>query len=168
MKFFLIFRSDEFFISESHLLVTFSTIYIYFTLLAELVGTGPMRARICSMGWFDQDNIQITMQMSSLMKFRIIDHELYVCEYGLRSIYNTTSLLCHRLGRRGLVREQGWGKWARISWPCPIHTRHTRFGQKRNDNIYGTFRCNSRCLFSVTVSGRQLFQLELVDAALSS
>jgi hypothetical protein len=42
-----------------------------------------MRAQICSTGWFDQNKIQTTMKMLSLMKFRIIDHEFCVCEYGL-------------------------------------------------------------------------------------
>jgi hypothetical protein len=60
-----------------------SLLNIYFTLLAKLIETGPMRALICSTGLFDQDKIQITMKMSSLMKFRIIDHKLCVCEYGL-------------------------------------------------------------------------------------
>jgi hypothetical protein len=44
-----------------------------------------MRALICSTLLVDQDKIQITMKMSSLMKFRIIDYELCVCEYGLRA-----------------------------------------------------------------------------------
>jgi hypothetical protein len=62
-----------------------SLLNIYFTLLTELIETGPMRALICSTGLFDQDKIPITMKMSSLMKFRIIDHELRVCEYSLRA-----------------------------------------------------------------------------------
>jgi hypothetical protein len=61
-----------------------SLLNIYFILLAELIETGPMRALICSPGLIDQDKIKITMKMSYLMKFRIIDHELCVCEYGLR------------------------------------------------------------------------------------
>jgi hypothetical protein len=61
-----------------------SLLNIYFTILAELIETGLMRALICETGLFDQDKIQITMKMSPLMKFRIIDHELCVCEYGLR------------------------------------------------------------------------------------
>jgi hypothetical protein len=60
-----------------------SPLNIYFTLLAELIEAGPMRALICSTGLFDQDKIQIMMKRSSLMKFRIIHHELCVCEYGL-------------------------------------------------------------------------------------
>jgi hypothetical protein len=60
-----------------------SLLNIYFTLLAELIETEPMRALICETGLFDKDKIQITMKMSLLMKFRIIDHELCVCEYGL-------------------------------------------------------------------------------------
>jgi hypothetical protein len=60
-----------------------SLLNIYFTLLTELVETGPIRALICLTGLFDQDNIQIMMKMLSLMKFRIIDHDLCVCEYGL-------------------------------------------------------------------------------------
>ena len=60
-----------------------SLLNIYFTLLAELIETGPMRALICETGLFDQDKIQITMKISSLMTFQIIDHELCVCEYGL-------------------------------------------------------------------------------------
>jgi hypothetical protein len=82
MKKFVIFWSDWIvcvYVSESHLLVSFST---KFTLLAELIEAGPMRAQICSTGWFDQDKIKITMKMSSLMKFQIIDHELGVCEYS--------------------------------------------------------------------------------------
>jgi hypothetical protein len=43
-----------------------------------------MRALICSTELFDQDKIQITMKISSLIKFRIIDHELCVCEPAKR------------------------------------------------------------------------------------
>jgi hypothetical protein len=32
----------------------------------------------------DPDEVKITMKISSLLKLRIIDHELCVCEYGLR------------------------------------------------------------------------------------
>jgi hypothetical protein len=49
-----------------------------------------MRTLICSPGLFDQDRIKIMMKMSSLMKFRIIDHELCVCEYGLSARIHTS------------------------------------------------------------------------------
>jgi hypothetical protein len=78
-----------------------SLLNIYFTLLAELIETGPMRALICSMGLFDQDKIQITMKMSSLMKFRIIDHELPVCEYGLRTQSPFTTALISEMTSYG-------------------------------------------------------------------
>jgi hypothetical protein len=64
-----------------------SLLNIYFILLAELIKTGPMRTLICSPGLFYQDKIKITMKMTSLMEFRIIDHELCICEYGLGTFF---------------------------------------------------------------------------------
>jgi hypothetical protein len=89
-----------------------SLLNIYFTILAELIETGPMRALICETGLFYQDKIQIMMKMSSLMKFRIIDHELCVCEYGLRAQSS-------RLGAGYPIISWCWG--AGVAWALDNH-----------------------------------------------
>jgi hypothetical protein len=68
---------------EGRLLVSFQT-KIPFTLLAELVETGPRRVQIFVSSPFHRDEVKITMEMSSLMKSGTIDHKLCICEYGLR------------------------------------------------------------------------------------
>jgi hypothetical protein len=52
--------------------------------LAEALVIGPMREEIFSSRTFNQDEVRITMKMLSLMKSRIIEHELFISEYRLR------------------------------------------------------------------------------------
>ncbi len=67
---------------DSHLLVSFPNKNLL-TLLAEFVGTGPMRVKICSSCSFDQDEVKITIKIAPLMKSRITDHELCASECGI-------------------------------------------------------------------------------------
>jgi hypothetical protein len=60
---------------DSHLLVSFPNKNLL-TLLAEFVGTGPMRVQLCSSLLFYQDEVKTTIKIASLMKSRITDHEL--------------------------------------------------------------------------------------------
>ncbi len=65
----------------NHELVSSSNKKNPLTLLAELVGTGPMRFHTCSLPSFDLDEVKI--MMSSLMKIKIIEYEHCVSDYGL-------------------------------------------------------------------------------------
>ncbi len=42
----------------------------------EIRFTGQLREQICSLRIFGQDKIEIALKMSSLLKFRLRDHEL--------------------------------------------------------------------------------------------
>ncbi len=44
----------------------------------------PMKEDICSKWTFDRDEVKIIMKISSLVKLRIVDYEICVCEYGLQ------------------------------------------------------------------------------------
>jgi hypothetical protein len=52
-----------------------------------------MRLQFFSSWLFDPDELKITMKMSSLLKSRIIDHELCVCEYGLWLSFSMLTLI---------------------------------------------------------------------------
>jgi hypothetical protein len=49
-------------------------------------------------GSFDHDKVKIMTKMSSLMKSRIIDYELPVCEYGLRVAFYEDDISSFLLG----------------------------------------------------------------------
>jgi hypothetical protein len=101
------------------------------------------------MGWFDQDKIQITMKMLSLMKFRIIDHELCVCEYGLRhkniKIISAEKATLVDKAKRLVLRRRAW----------PLHVVAFRVGKRSRWN-----GCDPLCLVLARVSSETSFVLK--------
>jgi hypothetical protein len=109
-----------------------------------------MRLQICLSWLFDPDEVKITMKMSSLLKLRIIDHELCVCEYGLRGQGpagqdegrgDWCSIVAGR--RRITERHRPWTIYKKklpkqISTPAQFTGRHT-FAQTLSSGLYAPY-----------------------------
>ncbi len=91
----------------------FSSKYLLHIIGWIFLATGPMRVKICSSWLFHQDEKTITMKMSSLLKFRIVDPELRICEYG---IWQFVRVLLTKSYSKLRSWEGGLGRSSCLDW----------------------------------------------------